>query len=77
MLPVFGVMPVVQAAMHRVSGDMEASCVLPESAVLPPPRCQCVGVPQSSYNGIETISWDFTTKASNTEIPTYKHPSTH
>ena len=35
--------------------------MLPESAVLTPPRCQCVGVPQSSYNGIETISWDFTT----------------
>ena len=47
--------------MHRVSGDMEASGVLPESAVLSPPRCRCVGVPQSSYNGIETISWDFTT----------------
>ena len=37
MLPVSGVMPVVQAAMHRVSGDMEASSVLPESAVLTPP----------------------------------------
>ena len=47
--------------MHRISGDVEASSVLPESAVLTPPRCQCVGVPQSSYNGIETISWDFTT----------------
>ena len=34
--------------------------MLPESAVLTSPRCQCVGVPQSSYNGIETISWDFT-----------------
>ena len=35
--------------------------MLPESAVITPPRCQCVGVPQSSYNGIETISWNFTT----------------
>lgn len=61
MLSVSGVMSVVQAAMHRISGDVEASRVLPESAVITPPRCQCVGVPQSSYNGIETISWDFTT----------------
>ena len=36
MLPVSGVMPVVQAAMHRISGDVEASRVLPESAVITP-----------------------------------------
>ena len=36
MLPVSGVMPVVQVAMHRISGDMETSSVLPESAALPP-----------------------------------------
>lgn len=77
-LSVSGVVSVVQAAMQRVSGDVEVSRVLPESAVITPPQQHCVGTPQSSYNGIETISWDFTTKASNTEIPTYKHhPSTH
>lgn len=54
-------MSVVQAAMHRISGDVEASRVLPESAVITLPQPRCVGTPQSSYNGIETISWDFTT----------------
>ena len=34
--------------------------MLPESAVITPQQ-HCVGTPQSSYNGIETISWDFTT----------------
>jgi len=29
-------MSVVQAAMHRISGDVEASRVLPESAVITP-----------------------------------------
>ena len=29
-------MSVVQAAMHRISGDVEASGVLPESALLTP-----------------------------------------
>ena len=32
-LSVSGVMSVVEAAMHRVSGDVEASRVLPESAL--------------------------------------------
>ena len=54
-------MSVVQAAMHRISGDVEASGVLPESAVVTPLQQHCIGTPQSSYNGIETISWDFTT----------------
>lgn len=47
--------------MHRISGDVEVSRVLPESAVITPPQQHCVGTPQSNYNGIETISWDFTT----------------
>ena len=32
-LSVSGVVSVVQAAMHRISGDVEASGVLPESAL--------------------------------------------
>ena len=52
MLPVFGVMPVVQAAMHRVSGDMEASCVLPESAVLPPLAASALGFLNRATTGL-------------------------
>lgn len=36
-LSVSGVVSVVQAAMQRVSGDVEVSRVLPESAVITPP----------------------------------------
>jgi len=36
-LSVSGVMSVVRAAMHRISGDVEESRVLPESAVITPP----------------------------------------
>lgn len=52
MLPVFGVMPVVQAAMHRISGDMEASCVLPESAVLPPLAASALGFLNRATTGL-------------------------
>ena len=52
MLPVSGVMPVVQAAMHRVSGDMEASCVLPESAVLPPLAASALGFLNRATTGL-------------------------
>lgn len=45
--------------MHRVSGDVEASRVLPESAVITPPQQHCVGTPQSSYDSVRTISWTF------------------
>lgn len=45
--------------MHRVSGDVEASGVLPESAVLTNPQPHCIGTPQSSYDSVKTISWTF------------------
>ena len=52
-------MSVVRAAMHRISGDVEESRVLPESAVITPPQQHCVGTPQSSYDSVRTISWTF------------------
>lgn len=52
-------MSVVEAAMHRVSGDVEVSRVLPESAVITLPQQHCVGTPQSSYDSVRTISWTF------------------
>ena len=59
-LSVSGVMSVVRAAMHRISGNVEESRVLPESAVItPPPQQHCVGTPQSSYDSVRTISWTF------------------
>ena len=45
--------------MHRVSGDVEVSGVLPESAVLTNPQPHCIGTPQSSYDSVKTISWTF------------------
>lgn len=38
---------------------MEASGVLPDSAVLTPPQPYCIGTPQSSYDSVKTISWSF------------------
>ena len=38
---------------------MEASGVLPDSAVLTPPQSYCIGTPQSSYDSVKTISWTF------------------
>ena len=38
---------------------MEASGVLPESAVITLPQQHCVGTPQSSYDSVRTISWTF------------------
>ena len=52
MLSVSGVVSVVQAAMHRVSGDVEASCVLPESAVLPPLAASALGFLNRATTGL-------------------------
>ena len=52
MLPVFGVMPVVQAAMHRISGDMETSSVLPESAALSPLAASALGFLNRATTGL-------------------------
>ena len=45
-LSVAGVVSVVQAAMHRVSGDVEVSRVLPDSAGLTR-QPHCIETPQS------------------------------
>ena len=45
-------MSVVQAAMHRVSGDVEASRVLPESAVITPLAASALGFLNRATTGL-------------------------
>lgn len=54
MLSVSGVMSVVRAAMHRISGDVEESRVLPESAVITPPLSNTVSeLPNQATTGLK------------------------
>ena len=52
MLSVSGVVSVVQAAMHCVSGDVEASRVLPESAVITPLATAVLGFLNRATSGL-------------------------
>ena len=52
MLSVSGVVSVVQAAMHRVSGDVEVSRVLPESAVITPLSITVSALPNQATTGL-------------------------
>ena len=45
-------MSVVRAAMHRISGDVEASRVLPESAVITPLATAVLGFLNRATSGL-------------------------
>lgn len=53
MLSVSGVVSVVQAAMHCVSGDVEVSRVLPESAVITPLSNTVSELPNQATTGLK------------------------
>lgn len=52
-LSVSGVVSVVQAAMQRVSGDVEVSRVLPESAVITPLSNTVSELPNQATTGLK------------------------